>query len=258
MAIPHCAMADWMVWQAKARGAGWGEGWRIPWCPCVDIRRGVGHFAGMDTMKFLLGATVALLFGAIVVSWQGMKQGVKNASPEELALVKLQIEQLKLEMAAYKAQSNGTDRSGELERVKSELLAANRKIEAMSHQQDPVADPDKDAQLRRDEEGLIAQKMLENKDSELKRARMISDALLMGRVKEFVDDATYGGFITFEILMPEQVHVGMTLGIRRGTGILGQFKVSEITPEGAIANVMPGFGPVKPEPGDQLIFPPQY
>ena len=38
----------------------------------------------MDTMKLLLGATVALLLGALAVSWQGMKQGVADTSPDEL------------------------------------------------------------------------------------------------------------------------------------------------------------------------------
>lgn len=217
---------------------------------------------GMDTMKFLLGATVALLFGAIMVSWQGMKQGVRNASPEEQALVKLQIEQLKLEVASLKQQQQQVPSTkvsvGEVATVKSELDQARKELERLNQQKQAELDAAKEAQLKRDEEGLLAQRSLEHKDGELMRARMISDALLMGRVKEFVDDPTYGGFITFEVLMPKEVHVGMTLGIRRGTGILGQFKVSDITPEGGVANLMPGFGPVDPQPGDQLIFPPQY
>ena len=48
------------------------------------------------------------------------------------------------------------------------------------------------------------------------------------------------------------------LGIRRKTGILGQFKVSGVSAEGGIANPLPGFGPFQPKIGDDLILPPQY
>jgi hypothetical protein len=58
--------------------------------------------------------------------------------------------------------------------------------------------------------------------------------------------------------MPDQVQTGVTIAIRRKTGILGQLKISDVTAEGAIANPLPGFGPVKPQVGDELILPPQY
>ena len=59
--------------------------------------------------------------------------------------------------------------------------------------------------------------------------------------------------------MPEQVQVGTVLAIRRNhTGMLGQFKVSEVTAEGAIANPLPGFGPSAPKVGDELILPPPF
>jgi hypothetical protein len=60
------------------------------------------------------------------------------------------------------------------------------------------------------------------------------------------------------VLLPEQIQAGVIVAIRRQTGILGQFKVSDITAEGAIANPLPGFGQVKPQVGDELILPPQY
>jgi len=87
---------------------------------------------------------------------------------------------------------------------------------------------------------------------------MISQSLLIGRVKEYVEDPALGGFVTFEVLMPEQVQSGAVVAIRRKTGILGQLKVSDVSAEGAIANPLPGFGPVKPIMGDELILPPQY
>ena len=51
----------------------------------------------MDTMKLLLGATVALLLGALAMSWQGLKQGEKNTPPEEVARIQREIAEMKLE-----------------------------------------------------------------------------------------------------------------------------------------------------------------
>ena len=117
---------------------------------------------------------------------------------------------------------------------------------------------DRDKKLADSEELLGDQKALERGDSELRRARMISDALLIGKIKEYVEDPQYGGFVTFDVLMPDQVQAGTILAIRRKTGILGQLKVSDVTVDGAIANPLPGFGAVVPAIGDELILPPQY
>jgi hypothetical protein len=137
--------------------------------------------------------------------------------------------------------------------VQAELAAAQKQIEMLKQQ-----DAEADKQLKIDEEGLLAQKALENKDDELRRARLISQALLMGKVKEYISDPQFGSFIIFEPTMPEQIQVGSVLGVRRNTGILAHYKVSEVTAEGVIANPMSGIGPVEPKVGDELIFPPQF
>ena len=220
----------------------------------------------MDTMKLLLGATVALLLGALAMSWQGMRDGVKNAPADELARLRIQVNELRVEQdkLQYEKQlqqlkasepvippAGGTN--AEIEEMKAKLAAneaALAQIEA-----DKAA---RDAKVAQDEEGLLSQRDLEKGDNELRRARMIAEALLIGRVSEYVEDAQYGGFITFSILMPEQVQPGTILAIRRKTGILGQLKVSEITAEGGIASPLPGFGRIQPQAGDELILPPQY
>ena len=51
----------------------------------------------MDTMKLLLGATIALLLGALAVSWQGMKTGVRNTPPDEIARLEKQVKELRAE-----------------------------------------------------------------------------------------------------------------------------------------------------------------
>lgn len=218
----------------------------------------------MDTMKLLLGATVALLLGALAVSWQGMTSGVRNASPDELARLKKQVAELRQEQDNLQREkqlqqlrsmpaSAPTPSTAELQAMKAQLEANNTALAKIEEEKQKAGD----AKLAQDEEGLLAQKDLEKGDQELKRARMIAQALLMGRVTN-TDYAESGGFITFEVLMPEQVQVGSILGIRRKTGILAQYKVSDIAPEGGIANLLPGFGPVQPKVGDELILPPQY
>lgn len=221
----------------------------------------------MDTMKLLLGATIALLLGALAVSWQGMNTGVKNASAGEIARLEKQVKELRVEqdkltlerqmqqLRSETPQQPTTSAAADIAAIRAQMEA--QAAERMAVEEKARADREKKA-LEEAEEGFVEGKKLEKGDTELRRARMISEALLIGRVKEFVEDAQYGGFITFDVLMPEQVQTGTIVAIRRKTGILGQLKVSDVTAEGAIANPLPGFGPVQPKIGDELILPPQY
>ena len=222
----------------------------------------------MDTMKLLLGATVALLLGALAVSWQGMNKGIKDASPDEIARLKKQVaelraEQDKLQLEKQLQQLKATpapaatvsSNATEIEALKAQMEANKAALAQIEADKNKAK---RDAKVEQDEEGLLGQRDKEEGDAELRRARMIGEALLIGRIKEYVEDAQYGGFITFEIAMPEQVQVGTVLAIRRKTGILGQLKVSDVSADGGIANPLPGFGPVEPKVGDELILPPQY
>lgn len=222
----------------------------------------------MDTMKLLLGATVALLLGALAVSWQGMNTGVKNTSPDEIARLKSQVAELRKEQdklqlekqlqqlkSAAPITATPTANAAEMEAMKAQLEANQRALAEIEMEKANAA---RDAKVAQDEEGLLNLRDIEEADTELKSARLIAQALLIGRVREYVEDAQYGGFITFDILMPEQVSPGTILAIRRKTGILCQLKVSEVSAEGGIANPLPGFGPVDPKVGDELILPPQY
>ena len=222
----------------------------------------------MDTMKLLLGATVALLLGALAVSWQGMNNGIKDTSPDEIARLKKQVaelraEQDKLQLEKQLQQLKATpapaptpaSNAAEIEAMKAQMEANKAALAQIEEDKNKAK---RDAKVEQDEEGLLGQRDKEKGDAELRRARMIGEALLIGRIKEYVEDAQYGGFITFEIAMPEQVQVGTVLAIRRKTGILGQLKVSDVSADGGIANPLPGFGPVEPKVGDELILPPQY
>ena len=215
----------------------------------------------MDTMKLLLGATIALLLGALAVSWQGMKTGVRNTPSAEIARLESQVRELraeqdKLQLEKQRQQLIGTapDPDAELNAMKLQLAQQKQALDQIGQQERDL----RDRKVADEEEVLGDQRALESKDVELRRARMISQSLLIGRVKEYVEDPALGGFVTFEVLMPEQVQTGAIMAIRRKTGILGQLKVSDVSAEGAIANPLPGFGTVKPVAGDELILPPQY
>jgi hypothetical protein len=212
-------------------------------------------------MKLLLGATVALLLGALAVSWQGMNRGVKNAPPDEIERLKKQVielreEQDKLQLERQLQQLKASAplvvtpeaNAAQLEAMKADVENNKAKLAAIEAEKSA-----REAKLAQDEEGLLSQRDLEKGDNELRRARLISQALLIARVREFVAESD---FITFDALMPEQIQPDTVLALRRKTGILGQFKVSEITPEGGIANPLPGFGRIEPKPGDELILPP--
>lgn len=221
----------------------------------------------MDTMKLLLGATIALLLGALAVSWQGMTTGVKNTSPDEVARLEKQIKELRVEQDNLKMQrdlqllrseavqspATPSSNAAEIEIMKAQMEAGKLAIQKLEAEKAL-----RNANVADAEELEMDRRKLESGDSELRRARMISEALLIGRVKEFVEDAEMGGFVTFDVLMPEQVQSGVTIAIRRKTGILGLLRVSQVEADGAIANPLPGFGPVMPQVGDELILPPPY
>jgi hypothetical protein len=219
----------------------------------------------MDTMKLLLGATIALLLGALAVSWQGMNSGVKNAPASEIARLEKQVNELraeqdKLELERQMIQLRNDAPTTPTASAAEDIAAirAQMEIQAAARAAEEAAKAERDSMVDDAEEVLRDKMKLEKDDSELRRARMISEALLMGKVKEYVEDPQYGGFVTFDVLMPEQVQVGTVLAIRRKTGILGLLKVSQVEFDGAVANPLPGFGPISPEIGDELILPPQY
>lgn len=227
-------------------------------------------------MKVLLGATIALLIGALALSLQGMKEGVQNTPPDEIERLKQQVAELRADKERLDLEREIQDlRAGSLQpsqtvvqeqAVTAESQAVEMDLRAqlaakeaeLARIEEEKESAERDAEVYRDEAGLAGQRELESGDTDLRRSRMIKEALLMGRIAEYREDPEMGDFVVLEILMPENIQEGTVLAIRRNTGILGQLKVSSISPEGAIANIIPGFGPIRPEQGDELILPPQY
>ena len=214
-------------------------------------------------MTILLGATFALLLAAVVLSFQGMNEGVKNAPQDELSRLRSQVEQLRVEQERLKLEKElqqlrtmpepVAPASSEVDRMKAELVAKEAELAALAEEKETA---EKKADTYRDEAGLIGQRELEKSDNVLRRARLIRDALLIGRISQYVVDPAAGSFVVIEVVLPEHVQVGTVLAIRRNTGILGQVTITDISTEGVIGNPMPGFGPVEPQEGDELIIPP--
>lgn len=218
-------------------------------------------------MKILLGATVALLLGALAMSWNGMNTKIANTPTEELARIKRQVEEQNLEIQKLKNEKAAAQAyaptppplppapaDADMDSMKAELAAKEAELAKMGTEKNKA---ERNAKLYDHENAELAKRDLERGDPELRRARLISQALLVGRVKEYAESPDVGNIVVIDVLMPEQVQVGSILAIRKNTGILGQIKVTGIEPEGAVGSPMPGFGPTKPEPGDELIVAPQ-
>ena len=221
----------------------------------------------MDTIKMLLAATTALLLGALAWNWQQQNTAAKDAPKAELERVKRQLAEIAREeqnLAAEKRLRDlGMTASPDVSKASpSEVEEKEAQLRAIEEQnkrlQEELALKEKEKNLAEKEGGLIAQRDLEKSDKELRRARQITEALLMAKVIEYVADPTTGSFVTMQLLMPENVSVDTILSVRRKDGIAGNVKIREIVGGEAIADVLPGFGPFAPEAGDELILAPAF
>lgn len=218
----------------------------------------------MDTLKILLGATVALLLGALAVSYKNVNAPAKPAAQNEQKELLRQIEELRLEQDRLQIEKQRM----EIQQAAAQAppvpapVAEPAEIAAMQAQ---IAELEKekekalrDAETADREAAFVGGKMLEGRDQEARRARMIRDSLVIARIQEWVEDPQHGSFATIEVIMPENVQTGSVLCVRRNTGILGRLRVGEMSIEGAIANPVGSFPEARPQAGDELILEPPY
>lgn len=219
----------------------------------------------MDTLKILLGATVALLLGALAVSYNNQTAPAKpTAGKTEQAELLRQIEELRLEqdrlqiekqrLAIQEAAAQAPPVPAPVAEP-SEIAAMKEQIAALEREKEKAL---RDAETADREAAFVGGKMLEGRDQEARRARMIRDSLVIARIQEWVEDPQYGGFATIDVIMPDNVQQGTILCIRRNTGILGRLKVGEMSIEGAIANPVGDFPEARPQAGDELILEPPF
>ena len=143
----------------------------------------------------------------------------------------------------------------ETEALKQQARAQEAKLQLLLEEKEKA---ERNAKVSDSENMELTKRELEKKNSLSRETRLITQALLVGKIKEYVEDAQTGGFITLEVIMPDQVKQNTVLAIRRNTGILGQLKVTSVEGGEAVASPLPGFGTVAPAPGDELILPPRF
>jgi hypothetical protein len=220
----------------------------------------------MDTTKLLLGTIIALLLAALVMSWNGMQQGVKNTPSDEYDRLRKQVDALRADQDRATLEKQIQQHNSvlvappavtndERETLKQQAKEDKEKLQALLEEKDKA---ERNAKVSDSENLLLTQRDLEKKNSLARETRLISQALLVGKVKVYREDAQYGSFVTLDVIMPEQVQQNTILAIRRNTGILGQLKVTSIEGSEAVASKLQGFGPVAPVPGDELILPPRF
>lgn len=222
----------------------------------------------MDTLKILLGATVALLLGALAVSYKNLGTPPKPAAKSEQAELLRQIEEIRLEQDRLQMEKqrmmlqqaaapvpNPVDNAAAIAAAAAEREVMQRQIAELQKEKEKA---ERDAEVADREAAFVGGKMLEGRDQEARRARMIRDSLVIGRIKEWVEDPQLGGFATVEVIMPDNVQPGTVLCIRRNTGILGRLRVGEMSIEGAIANPVGTFPEARPQAGDELILEPPF
>lgn len=207
----------------------------------------------MNAISMLIGLTALILMGVFLFSVGSMNGSEHTDEKEklrrELALLNQRslpvslpqieepdpeaekMEQLQLELEALKL---------EKERAEAERLAeeAATVIEEEVEDFEPAMDPADEKRLKR-------------------RANLIAQAMVMGTVEQYYPPPD--GFATLQIINYENVQSGVTLAIRRNTGIVGQLKVSTVESEKAVADVLDYTflgGEVDIQPGDELILPP--
>jgi hypothetical protein len=210
----------------------------------------------MDTIKILLSLTVALLLGALAMSWKGFQQEQKETPPGDLAKIQQEIEQIRVERERLKLERERLlmgDLSGRAAAVPDPIpvpvlpdaaVPPMALIPEPSYDSPPAALPPPPANP--------PASPLAGGDE---RAKKIAAAPAVAKITEWVEDPQLGSFATIEVKDPA-LRVGVTICVRRNSGILGRLKVAEVTPEGGIANAMGQFPGVKPKAGDELILEP--
>jgi hypothetical protein len=201
----------------------------------------------MDTIKILLGVTVALLLGALAMSWKGFQREQRQVPPAELAEVQRQIDEIRIEQERLKI---------ERERVLlGEAGAVAAPASGAAGLPLPATPPLEEAVPAEAAPAPVAPPLPAAGQDEL-RAQAIAAAAVVGKITEWVENPEIGSFATLEVVVPASVKAGTILCVRRNSGILGRLKVGEVSAEGAIANAGSEFGAVKPAVGDELILEP--
>ena len=210
----------------------------------------------MNITQILLGSTAAMLLVALVLSYTDMKDGEKEdgrrVSAKELIEenARLQAELERYKTGRPVAAPQPVELPDTMSTAKLKELEDQKK--QLKNELDAALKKQKQAE---DEASALAERASGKHNKTARRAKLISQAMIMAQVKEV---ALVDGQIQFVILDVKQpnVRVGSRLAIRRNTGIVGEVVVSSMDAEATIADPLPNpAGEIDVKKGDELIVP---
>jgi len=211
----------------------------------------------MNSITWIITFCAVVLFGAFAYSLVNVKKG-SPASLGEKEKLRQELNLLK-QMSIVDVQpapsSDEVDKQREMDALKAEIEALKDK--QMKAQELELTQMEAEQQVEEVEIEIPEPVMDPNDERRLqRRVKLITSALIMAQVEQFHPS---DGFATIHVINYENVQSGVTLAIRRNTGIIGQLTVSTVEGEKAIADVLAySFigGEVDVQPGDELIIPP--
>jgi hypothetical protein len=199
---------------------------------------------GMDTIKILLGVTMALLLGAFAMSWKNFRQDQRDTPRAEAAAIQRQIAEIKLEREQLRLERERIMLGDATEQTHATPPAAESSTPEISladeMPEEPITPP--------------VAPLPEIAKGDEQRTVAIKNAAIVAKISEWVESKEIGSFATLEVIDAISVKAGTVLCVRRDSGILGKIKVSEITADGTIANTLSQFDAAKPVAGDELIL----
>ena len=214
----------------------------------------------MNITQILLGATAAMLLAALRLSYMSMRDGEKGDNRKQQAVELLQ------ENASYEAElkrlKSGMPLTAPILPVETPVTVSADKLKEIEIQnkllREQVLRSEKKIAQAEEETLAMNQRQVQKHDKNARRARLISQAMIMAQVQEVADQK--GIFvIVLNVKMPNAVRMNTELAIRRGTGIVGRVVVSNIDDGAVFADPLPGTfpgGSVDVKVGDELIIPP--
>ncbi len=218
----------------------------------------------MNITQILLGSTAALLLTALIFSYGSMKKGEAEDLRRQTASELIQ-ENARLEAEIARLRSGGypvnTSPKVELEEEKPTSMS-EEKLKAIEEKNNLLEQQLAEAQKQKEQAEAETLAMADRKsgkfDKEERRARLISQAMVMAKVQEVAEDQGIY-VIVLHVTMPQSVRVNTELAIRRRSGIIGRLVVSSMADGNVFADPLPGSfpsGEIDVKVGDELIIPP--
>lgn len=207
----------------------------------------------MNVISMLIGLTALILMGVFLFSVGSMNGSEHVDEKEKLRreLAALNQRSLPAPLPKIEEPDPEAEKMAQLQLELEALKLEKERAEAESLAQEA-------ASIVEEEEGEFEPAMDPADEKRLKRrANLIAQAMVMATVEQYYPPPD--GFATMQIINYENVQEGVTLAIRRNTGIVGQLKVTTVESEKAVASVLDHTflgGEVDIQPGDELILPP--